>query len=124
MCAAADSFLDLDISCVLVVDDRLWFVLRVVWIPRIGFIQLVSMGFRLHLLFHFSSSSALQLIVRSFVRSQHSFLSSNIHYLLFHDRPLSSSHHAKVRLSLACVTSFFDLCKPSSTYASHSQVLR
>ena len=61
------------------------------------------MGLRLRLLFHFSSSSALQLIVRSFVRSQHSFLSSNIHYLLFHDRSLSSSHHMKIKLSLAIV---------------------
>src|SRR5271155_5008513 len=74
----------------------------------IGFIQLFSTGFRLRLLFHLSSSSALQVIVRSFIRLRHSFfLPTFIFY-----RPLSSSHHVKIRLSLAYVSSFFDLRKP------------
>ena len=42
-------------------------------------------------IFLFFSFSAFQLIVRSFIHLRHSLLSSNIHYLLCHDRPFPSS---------------------------------
>jgi hypothetical protein len=110
----------IDVRIWFVVSVEIWFVLGLVWIPRVGFIQLFSMGFRFRLLFHFSSSSALQLIVRPFIYGipffQHSLST-------FHGRPLSSSHHAKIRQSLACVSSFFDLRKPQSG-ATHGHRLR
>jgi hypothetical protein len=65
--------------------DEIWFVLGVS--PTSWVYSTVFYGFSLSPSF----SSVFQLIVRPFVHLRHSLLSSNIHYLLCHDRPFPSS---------------------------------
>src|SRR5277367_1955530 len=72
-------------------------------------------GFRLYLLFHFSSSSAFQLIVR-FVYSILFFLPT---FIIYFFTTVLSLHLTTRRSDYPSHASV-----PSSTYASHSQVLR
>jgi hypothetical protein len=120
MRVAADSFLDLDISCVLVVDDSMYGFDLLFQLRYGSFLE----SFGSHKLGLFNCflrvfASVFSLIFRlRFVYGipffQHSLST-------FHGRPLSSSHHAKIRLSLARVSSFFDLRKPQSG-ATHGRL--
>ena len=69
--------------------DEIWFVLGVS--PTSWVYSTVFYGFSLSPSRSFFFSSAFQLIVRSFIHLRHSLLSSNIHYLLYHDHPFPSS---------------------------------
>ena len=68
--------------------DEIWFVLGVS--PTSWVYSTVFYGFSLSPSRSFFFSSAFQLIVRSFIHLRHSLLSSNIHYLLYHDHPFPS----------------------------------
>src|SRR5271155_64032 len=95
MCATADSFLDLDISCVLVVDDRRTDLICC-FLMRYGSLFPTSWVYST-VFYGFSPSSSLSFFVFFSFSAYHLFVYGILFflptfiYLLFHDRPLSSS---------------------------------